>query len=160
MRILGTGSALPINEVPNTAFSAVVDTSDEWISTRTGILSRRIATDETALSLAREASERALTASGVSRGDIALVICATVTNETLTPSLACLLQRELNLRESILAFDINAACTGFIYSLALASSLLRQGERALLVGCEVLSRVTDFTDRATCVLFGDGAGAV
>jgi 3-oxoacyl-[acyl-carrier-protein] synthase-3 len=158
---LGTGGALPENEVANGAFAAFVDTSDEWIASRTGIRSRRISSGDTALSLARSASERAIASARIRREDISLVICASVTGETLTPSLACLLQRDLGLREEdILAFDINAACTGFIYALGLARELLRPGGRALLVGSEILSRVTDFTDRSTCVLFGDGAGAV
>ncbi|MDR2615270.1 MAG: beta-ketoacyl-ACP synthase 3 [Oscillospiraceae bacterium] len=161
MRILGTGGALPDNEVPNGAFSGIVDTSDEWIVSRTGIRSRRIASGDTALSLASAAAERAIAAAGIPRERISVVICACVTGETLTPSLACLLQRDLALRENdILAFDINAACTGFIYALSLARRLPLPGEYALVVGCEALSRVTDFTDRATCVLFGDGAGAV
>ncbi|MDR1329745.1 MAG: ketoacyl-ACP synthase III [Oscillospiraceae bacterium] len=160
MRILGTGSALPENEVPNSAFSAIVDTSDDWIVSRTGIRSRRLARGETALSLSSGAAGRALSDAGISRGDVSLIICACVTGETVTPSLSCRLARELGLREDILAFDINAACTGFIYALGIAERILSNGQYALLIGCEILSRVTDFTDRATCVLFGDGAGAV
>jgi 3-oxoacyl-[acyl-carrier-protein] synthase-3 len=159
MKILGTGSALPDNEVTNDMLAAIVDTSDAWIASRTGIRSRRISDGDTALSLSLAAAERAISDAGIERQNIALIVCATVTNESTVPSLACLLQRDLGLPERVFAFDINAACTGFIYAMELARAWLRDGQLALLIGCERLSRVTDFTDRATCVLFGDGAGA-
>jgi 3-oxoacyl-[acyl-carrier-protein] synthase-3 len=160
LKIISTGSAAPENAVTNEMFSRVIDTSDEWIFSRTGIRSRRISDGDTALSMALDASKRAIASAGISIDDIALVICATVTSEYVTPSLACLLQRDLQLREDILAFDVNAACSGFIYALGVANSLIPPGKYALLVGSEHLSRVTDYSDRATCVLFGDGAGAV
>jgi 3-oxoacyl-[acyl-carrier-protein] synthase-3 len=163
MRILGTGSAVPAQTLTNDMLSTIVDTSDEWIRSRTGIESRFIAEDETTLSLARLAAEMALDNAlgdfGISRDQIGVVICATVSNEDRCPSLACYLQRDLSLREDILAFDLNAACSGFIYALIVASRLISAGSYALIVGTEVLSRLLDFTDRNTCVLFGDAAGA-
>jgi 3-oxoacyl-[acyl-carrier-protein] synthase-3 len=144
----------------NDDLANIVDTSAEWIVSRTGIQSRRIATDETTHSLALAAARRALEAARVDRARVTLVICATMTADQITPSLACCLQRDLGLREQLLAFDINAACSGFIYALISAQRLLDPGGVALVVGSETLSRVTDFTDRSTCVLFGDGAGAV
>jgi len=159
MRILGTGSAAPKGVLTNDMLAEMVDTSDEWIRSRTGIKTRFIAKDETTLSLAREAAERALEASGVSRERIGLVVCATVSNEQRCPSLACFLQRDLGLREDILAFDLNAACSGFIYGLIVASNLVSEESYALVVGTEVLSALTDYRDRETCILFGDGAGA-
>jgi len=164
MKILGTGSAVPARVVTNDDFAAVMDTSDEWIYTRTGIRSRHVADAETAATLAIAASRRAIDAAGIGVADIGLVICATVTHEYATPSLACILQRDLGLCEEVLAFDVNGACSGFIYALGVAQALLQtpvaQGKFALLVGSEHLTRVTDFNDRSTCVLFGDGAGAV
>jgi 3-oxoacyl-[acyl-carrier-protein] synthase-3 len=160
IRIRGTGSALPRQVVTNDDLAGIVDTSDEWIVSRTGIQSRRIAIDETTRSLALAAARRALEASEIDRARITLVICATMTADQITPSLACCLQRDLGLREQLLAFDINAACSGFIYALISAQRLLDPGGVALVVGSETLSRVTNFTDRSTCVLFGDGAGAI
>ncbi|MDR0838587.1 MAG: beta-ketoacyl-ACP synthase 3 [Oscillospiraceae bacterium] len=160
MKIISTGSAAPELAVTNEMFSRVLDTSDEWIFTRTGIRSRRISTGDTALSMAARAAENAIAAAGIDRAEIGLVVCASVTNEYLTPSLACLLQRDLGLPESILAFDVNAACSGFIYALGIAQQLIPAGKYALLLGSEHLSRVTDYSDRSTCVLFGDGSGAV
>ena len=160
MKILGTGSSLPENEVTNDMFSKVLDTSDEWIASRTGIRSRRTANGDTTLSLAVAASKKALLAAGKNPEDISLVICATVSTEQLTPQLTCLIARDLGLPERLLAFDLNGACTGFIYSLVVARSVLRPGEYALIIGSEVLSRLIDYSDRSTAVLFGDGAGAV
>ena len=160
MRILGTGSAAPVNILTNQMLSNMVDTSNEWIVERTGIHTRHIAADnESALTLAHQAARQALDAADVQTDRIKLVICASVTNELRCPSLACNLQRDLGLPEDILAFDINAACSGFIYALITASELLKEGECALIIGSEVLSRITDYRDRNTCVLFGDGAGA-
>lgn len=160
MRILGTGSATPENVLTNQMLSTMVDTSDEWIIERTGIHTRHIVVDgESALTLARQAAMRALDAACIPTDRIKLVICASVTNELRCPSLACSLQRDLELPEDILAFDINAACSGFIYALITASELLKEDGCALIVGSEVLSRITDYSDRNTCVLFGDGAGA-
>ncbi|MDR3052983.1 MAG: ketoacyl-ACP synthase III [Coriobacteriales bacterium] len=160
MQILGTGRAVPQNILTNDMLAKMVDTSDEWIVTRTGIHSRHIATTESIESLAVVAAQNALAAAQLTPHDIDIVICATVTNEQATPSLACLLQRDLGLREDILAFDLSAACSGFVFSLITAQGLLQPGQRALVLGAELLSKVTDFTERSTCVLFGDGAGAV
>lgn len=160
MRILGTGSAAPKNVLTNQMLSTMVDTSDEWIVERTGIRTRHIAADdETALTMARDAATRALAAADIPGSRIKLVICASVTNELRCPSLACSLQRDLGLPEEIMAFDINAACSGFIFALITASEFLKADDCALIVGSEVLSRITDYNDRSTCVLFGDGAGA-
>jgi len=167
MKIVGTGSSAPAKIMTNAEMATIVDTSDEWIVSRTGIHSRHYAVDETVLSLASAAAENALEAAGaagagagVDRSDIALVICATLTAKRRCPACACLLQRDLGLPENILAFDLNAACSGFIFALITAESLLRPGQHALVIGSETLTAVTDFTDRSTCVLFGDGAGAV
>ena len=164
MRIISTGSALPKLSITNEMFSSVIDTSDEWIFSRTGISSRFIADGETAESLAVDAAKVAIEVAGIATEDIGLLICASVTSEYLVPSLACLVQRDLGLREDIFAFDVNAACSGFIYTLGVAQSIMKSGmvngRYALLIGSERLSRVTNYEDRSTCVLFGDGAGAV
>jgi 3-oxoacyl-[acyl-carrier-protein] synthase-3 len=159
LRIRGTGHAVPKNILTNDMLAQMVDTSDEWIVSRTGIRTRHRATDETVRSLAHDAAAQALAATDIDTKRIGLVLCATVGAEQICPSLACHLQDALALRNDMLAFDINAACSGFIYALITAERLLAPGDCALLVGSEVLSRLTDFTDRRTCVLFGDGAGA-
>ena len=161
MKILSTGSAVPKQSVTNDMMAQVMDTSDEWIYTRTGIRSRFVAgEDENSLTLAVDASKLAISRAGIALEDIGIVICATITGDYRTPSLACLIQRELGLSESVLAFDLNAACSGFIYALAVAQPMLQDGKYALILGSEHLTRVIDFSDRSTCVLFGDGAGAV
>lgn len=164
MRFLGTGSAAPSTVLTNDMLATMVDTTDEWIRSRTGIAERRIAKDETTLDLALAAAKQAGEAAAAADASFSLerldlVICATVSNEKRCPSLACSLQRELGLRKDILAFDLNAACSGFVYGLIVASRFVTTGSYALVIGTEVLSRLTDFTDRNTCVLFGDGAGA-
>ena len=162
IRICGTGSSVPAKTVTNDDMATIVETSDEWISTRTGIRKRHFADGETNLSLGAEAAERALEMAGISREEIGAVICATITPDHIVPSQACLLQKKLGLPEQILAFDICAACTGFLYSLHTARSLLctmPEKKYALVVASELLSRVTNFADRNTWVLFGDGAGA-
>jgi 3-oxoacyl-[acyl-carrier-protein] synthase-3 len=162
IRLRGTGSCLPETVLHNQNFPASLDTSDEWIRTRTGIRERRICRpDETTSSLGLQASRRALEAAGVAPTDLDLIICATVTADMLVPATACLIQGQLGCRP-IPAFDLNAACTGFIYGLAAAASFLQTGaaRHALVVGGETLSRIVDFSDRTTCILFGDGAGAV
>ncbi|MDR3310395.1 MAG: ketoacyl-ACP synthase III [Oscillospiraceae bacterium] len=158
--ILGTGSYSPEFRLTNAMLESAVDTSDEWITLRTGIKERRIAAaDETTLDMASSAAGKALR--GIDISQIAVIVAATLTPDYLTPSLACLLQRELGLPERIIAIDVNSACTGFVVALKTAHSLLADapGKLALVVGCEMLSRVTDYGDRSTCVLFGDGAGA-
>jgi len=161
-RIIATGSYVPDRVLTNRDLEKTVDTTDEWIIERTGIRERRIAAASQASSdLAFEAAQRALKQAHLKPKDIDLVIVATCTPDMAFPSTACFLQDRLGIKHSG-AFDINAACSGFVYGLHLANSLIRTEahQRILLVGAEVLSRVTDWEDRTTCVLFGDGAGAV
>jgi len=161
-RIVGTGSYLPARIVTNAEFAARLDTSDAWIRERTGIAQRHIAAaGQTSSDLALEASRAALAASGVKPDEIDLIIVATSTPDYVFPSTACLLQAKLGIRNCP-AFDVQAVCSGFVYALATADSFIRSGmnRRALVVGAEVFSRILDWNDRGTCVLFGDGAGAV
>ncbi len=161
-RIAGTGSHLPERVLSNADLEALVETSDEWIRERTGIRERRIAADgETTCDLAEQAALRAMEAAGVTADDIDFVIVGTTTPDLVFPSTACLLQDRLGCRGTP-AMDVNAACSGFIYALAVADKFIRTGssKRALVVGAETLSRMLDWNDRGTCVLFGDGAGAV
>lgn len=160
MRILGTGSALPARRVTNDDLAQFLDTSDEWIRTRTGIVERRVMDGESVLSLAREAAVNALENSKTTAADIEMVIVSTVKGDTLTPSTASQLQGEIG--ACCPAFDINAACSGFLYALDLASLYIDSGRaKRILVACaEGITRLCDWTDRSTCVLFGDGAGAV
>ena len=165
IRILATGSRDARRAVTNDDMARLVETSDEWIRSRTGIGERRFAGEgeSTATLAAAAAGEalRALEERGRSRAEVGAVLVATFTPSDLVPNTACLVQRELGLPEDILALDINAACSGFLAGLRLAQGLLEQqpGRLVLLIGAEVISRVTDFSDRGTCVLFGDGAGA-
>lgn len=159
--IKGTGSYTPKNVVTNDDMAKIVETSDEWIRSRSGIGARRFAAkDETTSDMAAAAAEKAFIAAGVDRSEIDLVIVATMTPDMPFPSTACLLQSKLGLG-NITAFDIQAACSGFIYALNTASNLLRSGayKKALIVGAEKMSSILDFEDRTTCVLFGDGASA-
>ena len=161
-RIAGTGSYLPPRIVTNDDLAKKLDTSDEWIRERTGIRQRHIADPSQASSdLALEASRKALQAAGVAASDLDLIIVATSTPDYIFPSTACLLQAKLGARHGA-AFDVQAVCSGFVYALATADSLIktRNAKKALVVGAEVFSRILDWNDRATCVLFGDGAGAV
>jgi 3-oxoacyl-[acyl-carrier-protein] synthase-3 len=162
LRVVGTGRCLPKNIVTNAQLSRQVDTSDEWIASRTGVLQRHIATDETNASMAERAAQQALERAGINPEQVGACIVATLTPDYATPSVACLLQRGLELPEDIPCFDLNAACSGFVYGLTVARGLLAQGTKpyALVVGSEIMSRTLDLADRATCVLFGDGAGAV
>lgn len=160
--ILGTGSALPEHIMTNEDLTRIVDTSDEWIITRTGIKERRIAGGKTATSdLSLEAARKALDDAGVSPQDLDLIIVATITPDHVFPATACLVQDALGATKAA-AFDLEAACTGFIYALAVGSQFIATGiyKHILIIGAETLSRIVDFTDRGTCVLFGDGAGAV
>ncbi len=161
IKLLTTGSALPKKVMTNEDLSRLVDTSDEWITKRTGIKERRHCVDETHLSLAAAAAEQALSRAGVERDKIAACVVTTICADRITPSCACMLQKALGLPEETACFDLNAACAGFIYGLRTVQGFLTE-ERpyGLVVSSEVLSRLTDFTDRTTCVLFGDGAGAV
>jgi 3-oxoacyl-[acyl-carrier-protein] synthase-3 len=160
--LLGTGSSLPVRSLRNGDFPTSLDTSDQWIRTRTGIAERRIAAlHETSVSLGLAASRSALESAELDPAELDMIICATVTPEMMVPSAACMLQAGLGCR-TIPAFDVNAACTGFLYGLSIASQFIRSGSchHILVVGTETLSRIADFSDRTTCVLFGDGAGAV
>jgi 3-oxoacyl-[acyl-carrier-protein] synthase-3 len=161
-RIVGTGGYLPPRVVTNDEFARRLDTSDAWIRERTGIAERRIADESQASSdLALEASRAALAAAQLAPADIDLIIVATSTPDNVFPSTACLLQAKLGIK-ACPAFDVQAVCSGFVYALAIADRFIRSGmnRRALVVGAEVFSRIMDWNDRATCVLFGDGAGAV
>ena len=161
-KIVGTGSYLPEKILTNADFEKIVDTSDEWITTRTGIKERHIAADDQATSdLALIAAERALKSANMSSDDIDCILVATVTPDMNFPSTACILQDKLQ-APNCMAMDLSAACAGFIYGLHLANSLIaaEQVRNVLLIGAEVLSSITDYTDRNTCVLLGDGAGAI
>ena len=162
-RIAGTGSYLPDKVLTNADLERMVDTTDEWIVTRTGIRERRIAAEgQMASDLALEASRRALDAAGVSASDVDLVIVATTTPDMVFPSTACILQSKLGIAGGAPAFDVQAVCSGFVYAMAIADLFMRAGKAkyALVVGAEVYSRILDWNDRSTCGLFGDGAGAV
>jgi 3-oxoacyl-[acyl-carrier-protein] synthase III len=161
-RILGTGSYLPDRVLSNADLERMVDTSDDWIVSRTGIRERRIAADDqTTCDLAELAARRAIDASGLKPQDIDLIVVATTTADQVFPSTACLLQQRLDIH-GCPAFDVQAVCTGFVYALDVADRFVRTGgaRRALVVGAETFSRIIDWTDRGTCVLFGDGAGAM
>src|SRR5690606_31666551 len=159
--ILGAGKYVPEQVLTNQQLEQMVDTNDEWIVTRTGIKERRIAaSDEATSDLAYKAAEQALHNAGLTAKDIDLIIVATVTPDMFFPSTACLVQEKLG--ATCPAFDLSAACSGFIYSLATANGFVQSGlyRKILVIGAETLSRITDYTDRNTCILFGDGAGAV
>ena len=161
-RIVGTGSYLPPRIVTNDELAKRIDTSDAWIQERTGIKQRHIAEEsQTSSDLALEACRRALDAAGLTAADIDLIIVATSTPDFVFPSTACLLQAKLGVK-GCPAFDVQAVCSGFVYGLGIADNFIRSGthKRALVVGAEVFSRILDWNDRGTCVLFGDGAGAV
>lgn len=161
-RITGTGSDLPEKVLTNADIEAMVDTNDEWIRERTGIRQRHIAApDEATSDLAERAARRALEAAGRRVDDIDLIIVATTTPDRKFPSTACLLQQRLGIH-GCAAFDLQAVCTGFVYALGVADKFVRCGSArcALVIGAETISRLIDWTDRSTCVLFGDGAGAV
>lgn len=158
--IVGTGSVLPERVVPNTFFESILDTSDEWIRQRTGIRERHFAAEgETTSDLATEATKTALAAAGIAPQQVDMIICATLTPDTPIPAAAVRVQA--NLGVSCPAYDLNAACAGFSYGMSTATALIESGaaDTVVVIGAEILSRVMDFTDRTTCVLFGDGAGA-
>ncbi len=161
-RIVGTGGYLPARVVTNSDLAKTIDTSDEWIFTRTGIRQRHIAADDERTSdLALAASRKAIEAAGITPQDISLIVVATTTPDMIFPSTACILQAKLGIRHCP-AFDVQAVCSGFIYGVSIADHFMRSGQYqyALVVGAEIYSRILDWNDRATCVLFGDGAGAV
>ncbi|HBG93603.1 MAG: 3-oxoacyl-ACP synthase [Nitrospirae bacterium GWF2_44_13] len=160
-KIIATGSYVPERVLTNFDLEKMVDTSDEWIRERSGIRERRIASEKEAASdLAYEAAKAALKKADIKAKDIELIIVATVTGDMPIPATACHLQHKLGIKKAA-AFDVNAACSGFLYGLSIADSFIKNGtyKRILVVGAEVLSRFTDWEDRTTCVLFGDGAGA-
>lgn len=159
--IIGLGKYLPTRVMTNKDFEKIVDTTDEWITTRTGIKERRIAREDEATSdMATEAAKRALASANLKVEDIDLIIVATITPDMFFPATACLVQQKIGAR-NVPAFDISVACSGFIYGLAIANQFISSGayKHALVIAAEKLSSITDWTDRSTCVLFGDGAGA-
>ncbi|MCB1735918.1 MAG: ketoacyl-ACP synthase III [Gammaproteobacteria bacterium] len=161
-RIVGTGSYLPEKVLTNHDLEAMVETSDEWIRSRTGIAERHVAVEgETTCDLAEQAARRAMEAAGITKDEVDLIVVATTTPDRVFPSTACLLQQRLDIH-GCAAFDVQAVCTGFVYALGVADKFMRAGgiRNAIVVGAETLSRIVDWTDRTTCVLFGDGAGAV
>lgn len=161
VRIMGTGSCLPETVVTNDYLSEIMDTSDEWISTRTGIRERRLSKEETTAGLSSVAAQRALEDAGVEASEIDLIIVGSITGDCVTPSVACMVQEKIGAGNAT-AFDINGACSGFMFSLHTAYAYMKAGlsRKALVLGAETLSRIMDWNDRSTCVLFGDGAGAV
>lgn len=159
-RIIGTGSCLPETVVTNDDLSRIMDTSDEWISSRTGIRERRLVKEETTTAMSVAAAKKAMEDAGVSAQEIDLIIVGTITGDYVTPSTACEVQAAIG-AENAVAFDINAACSGFMFALHTADAYLHMGvyKTALILGAETLSKIMDWNDRSTCVLFGDGAGA-
>ncbi|MDY6844557.1 MAG: beta-ketoacyl-ACP synthase III [Thermodesulfobacteriota bacterium] len=160
-KIIGTGSYLPDKILTNFDLEQIVDTSNDWIIKRTGIKERRIAQDGLVCSdLGSEASLRAVEMSGLSPEDIDAIIVGTVTADMISPSAACMVQTKIGAKNAV-AFDISAGCSGFIYALSIADCFISTGKfkNVLIIGCETLSKITDYQDRSTCVLFGDGAGA-
>lgn len=164
-RITGTGSSVPSKKLTNKDIEKLVDTSDEWIIARTGIKQRYVASlGETTWSLATEASKKAIESSPVDASDIDLIIVGTVTPDNLFPSTACFVQKELveiGVGKTVPSFDVSAACSGFLYALDIADKYIKSGEykNVLVIGAETFSRIIDWSDRSTCILFGDGAGA-
>ena len=159
--ITGLGAAVPKKTLTNADLEKLVDTNDEWITQRTGIKERRIVgPEESTASLASQAARDALADAKIAAGDLDLILCATITPEMICPATACLVQKDLGATD-VPAFDISAACSGFIFGLTIAGKFLESGthRRALVIGAEAMSRFTDYTDRGSCILFGDGAGA-
>ncbi|MCG6871095.1 MAG: ketoacyl-ACP synthase III [Gammaproteobacteria bacterium] len=162
-RVIGTGGYLPEKVLTNADLAKLIDTSDEWIVSMTGISQRHVAAENESTSmLAEQAARRAIESAGISVESIDLIIVATTTPDQVFPATACLLQDKLNLHNGCAAFDIQAVCTGFVYALGVADKFIRTGgaTRALVIGAETFTRIIDWTDRRTCVLFGDGAGAM
>ena len=162
IQIVSTGKALPEEIITNDDLSRIVDTSDEWITTRTGIKKRYICRQENTTSLAVNAARNAVKQADINTDDIGAVIVATSTADNAFPSTAAIVQKELGLSENVLAFDLSSACTGFLHALNVGQALLNSTDYKyiLLIGSEQMSKIIDYTDRSTCVLFGDGAGAV
>lgn len=161
-RITGTGSYLPPKVLTNKDIEKLVDTTDEWIVERTGIRERHVVEMESASDMAEHAARRALEMAGKNPEDVDLIVVGTSTPDLVFPSTACLLQNNLGIRNGGAAMDVQAACSGFVYALSVADNFIRSGAAkcALVVGAEAMSKILDWTDRGTCILFGDGAGAV
>lgn len=159
-RIIATGSYLPETVVTNDDLAKIMDTSDEWIAGRTGIRERHLVKEETTSSMCAEAAKKALESAGMTASELDLIIVGTITGDYVTPSTACMVQAAIG-ADNAVAFDVNAACSGFLYALNIANAYLQAGiyKNALLLGAETLSKIMDWDDRGTCVLFGDGAGA-
>ncbi len=160
--ITATGSAVPSKVMTNADFEAFLDTSDEWITKRTGIKERRLAAeDETTATLATEAAEKALAQAGIQPEELDLILCGTISPDLPFPATACFVQKALRAK-NVAAMDVSAACSGFIYALSIGSQFIETGryQKILVIGADVLSRFADFTDRSSCILFGDAAGAV
>jgi len=160
IRIIGTGSCLPENIVTNDDLSKIMDTSDEWISSRTGIRARHLAKEETTAQMSAEAAKHALEEAGMKAEDLDLIIVGTLSGDHVTPSTACEVQSMIG-ADNAVAFDVNAACSGFMFAMNTAYAYICSGiyKNALIIGAETLSKLMDWNDRSTCVLFGDGAGA-
>jgi 3-oxoacyl-[acyl-carrier-protein] synthase-3 len=160
IKIVSTGKYVPKKILTNEALEQMVETSNEWITSRTGIKERRVSEEETAADMAYQAALKAIENDLETKDDIDLIIVASITGEQMTPSVANRVQKMLEI-ENCMSFDVNAACTGYVYALEVASSLIQSGsyKKALVIGSERLSKVIDYTDRNTCILFGDGAGA-
>ncbi len=162
-RIIGTGGYLPEKVITNADLEKLVDTTDDWITERTGIRRRHVMRpDETTASMSFIAAERALAAAGISADELDMILVGTVTPDRVFPSVSCMLQRSFNLKNQCIAFDISAACAGFIYGLSIVDQYIKNGviKNALVVGAESLTKFVDWTDRGTCILFSDAAGAV
>ncbi len=159
--ILGAGCYVPKTVVTNDDLSKIVDTSDEWITTRTGIKQRHLSNGETTYEMAAKAAKKAMENAGVSPEDIDMIICATITPDEFMPAVACRVQSEIGAKNAV-AFDISAACSGLVFATSIASQYIKTGmyKNICVIGSETLSKVTDWSDRSTCVLFGDGAGAM
>ena len=162
IKIISSGKYVPPNLITNEDLEKIVETSDEWITSRTGIKTRHRAIDEKTSEMAVKAAKHAIERVNYDANKIDLIIMATITGDQSTPSTANFIQAELGLTHEVMSFDVNAACTGFVYGLEIAASLLQTGRfrAALIIGGETLTSITDYTDRNTCVLFGDGAGAM
>lgn len=161
IQIISTGIGVPKNKVTNDDLSKIVETDDEWISTRTGIKTRFKCEEESCSTLAIQAAKQAIERAGINKDDIGAIIVATSTPDYVFPSVACLVQKELEIPEEVIAFDLSAACSGFLFAMQTVHGLINNMDKpyALIVGSEQLSRIVDYTDRSTCILFGDGAGA-
>lgn len=159
-RIVGTGSYIPEKVVTNMDLESLVETNDEWIKERTGIATRHIAIDEGTMDLAYKAADNALMDAGMKGEEIDLIIAASITSDMIVPSLSCMVQAHVGADHAV-CFDINAACSGFVYALHIADMMIQSGsyKTALILGAETLSKITNWKDRSTCILFGDGAGA-